>query len=168
MTNQKPLNAERKVIAEFATQEASQETNSILLSEGFSSSQSTQETLAPVSDGSVSQIKTQGNALRGALTGGISGALIGLLACIIRVRESGIPFLPTDSGLSILSVSLAAGVIGAISVSLIGVISASKIPTKPLPNSPKVASPKYTVTVTGDSEQIERATEIISANGGKV
>jgi hypothetical protein len=155
-------------MGEFSTQEAAQEVNDLLQQEGFSSSQSSTQVLEAASDSSVSQIKTQRNAGRGAITGGIFGALIGLTACIVQVLVSGSPFLPGDSALSILAVSAAAGLIGVISFSLIGVISTSKVPTKPIPNSPVVPSPQYSVTVSGSETDIIKATEIIQTNGGKV
>ena len=168
MESQSKSSAKPGLIGKFSTQEAAEEVNRRLQEEGISASQSTVESVEADSPTSLSQIKTQGNAGRAALTGGLCGGIIGLIACLIQVRAPESSFLSNDPALITLAVSAAAALVGAIASSLVGVITASKIPTKPLPNSPKVSSHQYLVQVDGDGADLEKATEIIRTSGGLV
>ncbi len=168
MESQRTSPAKSGLIGKFATQEAAQEANRLLQEEGISASHSTEESVEADSPTSLSQIKSQSNAGRAALAGGLCGGIIGLIACLIQVQTSDSSFLANDPALITLAVSAAAALVGAIASSLVGVITASRIPTKPLPNSPKVASHQYLVKVNGDNAALEKATEIMRTNGGQV
>jgi hypothetical protein len=156
------------LIGKFSTQEAAQEVNRLLHDEGLCSAQSTVDTVEAEVQSSLSQVKSESNAVRAAIAGGLCGGVIGLIACLIQVRVSDSSFLSSEPGLITAAVSLAAGLVGALASSIVGVISASGIPTQPLSSSPKVPSHGYLVEVEGDSTALEKAAEIIKASGGQV
>jgi hypothetical protein len=167
MNSQESLELSKEVVARFPTQEAARQANEILQEAGLSSRQTLQETSRVDAEPNAGEIETQGKAEIGAATGGVLGALLGLLACVVRVQATGSPFLPGNPNLSILAVSMGAAVIGSICFSLIGVITTEKKPPRPLPNNPKVPSHEFLITVNGNQSEIQQAMEIIQKNGGR-
>jgi hypothetical protein len=167
MKSEESLELSNELTARFPTQEAAKQANDMLQEMGLSSNQTTQETLRIDADPNAGQKQTQGRAEKGAITGGVLGALFGVLASVIRIQTTGSPFLPGNTGLSVLAVALGASVIGSICFSLIGVITTEKKSPKPLPGNPKVPANEFLVTVSGNRSELEQAIEIIQKNGGK-
>jgi hypothetical protein len=168
MVNKEDSKSQPEIVAEFPTQEAAQQVDSLLKEAGLSSLESLVKTQEAASKTTISQVKTQRNIVKGIVVGGTLGSLLGLIGCLAQLRVSGDPLFSDSSVSTTLSVSLAVGLIGAICASLVGVISASSTPTKSLPSSPKVPSNKFLVSVRGNSAEIEKAKEIIQANGGQL
>jgi hypothetical protein len=167
MNSQESLELSNEVVARFPTQESAKQTNDLLQEVGLSCRQTTQETSRVDSEPNTGEIQTQSKAELGAVTGGVLGALLGLLACVVRIQTTGSPFLPGNPNLSILAVSMGAAIVGSICFSLIGVITTEKKSSSPLPNNPKVPSHEFLVTVNGNQSELEQAIEIIQKNGGK-
>jgi hypothetical protein len=166
--SQESLELTKEIAARFPTQESAKQADSLLQEAGFSSRHSLRETSRVEAEPNVGQIQTQGRAETGALTGGVLGALFGLLACVIRVQATGNPFFPGNPNLSMLAVTLGASVIGSVCFSLIGVITTEKKSSRPLVGNPEVASHEFLVTVDGNSSELEKAIEILQKNGGKI
>jgi hypothetical protein len=167
MKSEESLELSNELTARFPTQEAAKQANDILQEAGLSSSQTMQETSIVDADPNAGQMQTQGRAEKGAITGGVLGALFGLLACFIRIQTAGSPFLPGNPSLSVFAVAMGASIVGSICFSLIGVITTEKKSPKPLLSNPKVPSHEFLVTVNGNHSELEQAIEIIQKNGGR-